>query len=345
MLFKKKRNLVIIRVDGNHMLGLGHVVRELNLARQLKKVLDANITFLFRDNSIVSSLLKNHGFQVIPLGNKESFKQELRRYRDAALVIVDTPLFLSRQLNAIKKYTKKLVHITDARCASGSSDLTIMPNLIGSRVREIRSKKIFTGKQYIMLNEKFVDYRKKYKACRDVRNIVICFGGSDPKDITKRIVNFLHKNSKSFFSPKITVIIGPAYRNTKNLIGSFGNNIKFRFKQATCNIARELFNADIAIVSGGTLMYEASAIGVPSLIICQNRAQMKEADFFHKQGALINLGLSNTLSKTFFLQQLNDIATNALSRKKLSTIARKSIDPYGIRRITKTIYKLITMQH
>ena len=119
-----------------------------------------------------------------------------------------------------------------------------------------------------------------------VKNVLLTFGGVDPNDFTlktlKSISDYCFKNDII-----ITVILGQGYHNISSIEDAFPDikiviNTKF--------ISNYIQNADIIFSSAGRTTFEAASLGIPTIVLCQNRREITH--FFAQQSnGFINLGL------------------------------------------------------
>jgi spore coat polysaccharide biosynthesis predicted glycosyltransferase SpsG len=84
-------------------------------------------------------------------------------------------------------------------------------------------------------------------------------------------------------------------------------------------------------------MYEACALGVPSVVICQNEEQKREAAIFAGQHAVLNLGSAADVSDNIIINAVEKVCCDIDLRKKLSRNAKEMVPRTGVQRATTTI--------
>ena len=84
-------------------------------------------------------------------------------------------------------------------------------------------------------------------------------------------------------------------------------------------------------------MYEASILGIPSIIICQNREQVLEANFLAKKCAVVNLGIYSKVSLNRFKTILANLITNYRKRSLLNRRAKDMVNKNGVNLVTRAI--------
>ena len=121
------------------------------------------------------------------------------------------------------------------------------------------------------MRDEFLTLNKQKKRLRSkIENILLIFGGSDPANLTSKVLSKLYKNDKL----TLDVVIGPKYNH------SIIDEISNKFTGENLNIYREpenigemMFNNDSVITSPGMSMFEAIFVGTPVLSIFQNSLQ------------------------------------------------------------------------
>ena len=84
-------------------------------------------------------------------------------------------------------------------------------------------------------------------------------------------------------------------------------------------------------------MYEACALGIPSLVISQNETQNDEASLFKKAGAIIHLGLNETVSDDEILNNFRELMIDSSLREAISASGPKLISVNGSERIVSDL--------
>lgn len=115
------------------------------------------------------------------------------------------------------------------------------------------------------------------------------------------------------------------------------HNKNYLLYKAVSNLAKILWWSDLAIISGGTLMYEACILGTPTITICQN--QNKESEFFAQNNAVINLRIFNNINKNTIPKAILELISDYKRRKQLSKNAKQLMPLKGTSRIADITLK------
>ena len=331
---------ILFRVEATKELGLGHLTRCLALADKFMELNeDVDITFITSSN-LVCEIANRNGFKVIHLPLHDNVAGELNYYKsklNKAICVTDIPNIHESYLKALKKNNCLVVSLDDeSDTVFYYSDILIKPN-INPNVSHFYSSdtQYYEGAKYVILKKDFEKYAKKMKIGNEYpKSLFLCFGGSDNNNITLKIVNVVKKTNLNS-----TVVIGSLYPYQDELLKSIEGYDNVDIKIDVNNIGKFIYSADLAIISGGTLLYETSALGTPSIVICQNQDQNDESKFFAKNKAAINLGLFDRIGEGVIKNTILELISDCNTRKLLNKNATKLIDTNGADRIVQIILK------
>lgn len=175
-------------------------------------------------------------------------------------------------------------------------------------------------------------------------NVLICFGGSDPKNCTGIVLEFLRQGlERGIVLEKfcVHVVIGPLFEHgeaIKGLAKSFPCPIKLHgplLPKDLCELAKSM---DFSVTTGGGTMYEFCAIGLPCMVVPILDKMAANAAPLAKQGAIIATDRIDFVSADSFLRSFNNLVGADL-RNKLSRIGPQVIDGSGAKRIASRLVK------
>jgi len=134
-------------------------------------------------------------------------------------------------------------------------------------------------------------------------------------------------------------VIGFGYRwlpELKKLISSF-NSGRISLVVSTRRISKYMSRADLAVTSGGRTVLELAAIGVPTLVICQNRRETYHK-FASAENGIVNLGLFKEVGNTEIEQALFRLIDDPALRVTM----RKRTQQHDLRKGKSRVVKAIT---
>ena len=296
MAFKTQKK-IIIRFDSGNENGIGHAKRCLKIANKLRK--RNHVILCCNKETLKVSQLK--GFKIILKKQKETeenfLKSITKNLSNAKIVIDKLYKYKSQLIKKITQNNNRLVLIQNYNSAINKETTVIQPsehspiNLI-SKIKK-KTKKLFYGKNYIILDKKFRKKPTKGKY------LAINFGGSDPKKITLKIVKLLNKIN---FKIKTFVLVGPLNDGIRMIkkINRLKNLHIMKFEP------EKLFNSNMVICSFGIMSYELIHNKIFSLNISHSTKHSKAANLFEKKYSLSkNLGVYDTLKSDDFNKKIH----------------------------------------
>ena len=249
---------LFIRADGNPQIGLGHLVRCTALAHMLKE--DFEITFICRDipDAIVHELIDS-GFDCTKIKEETEFFGRINTY---SIVVLDGYLFDTEYQRQIKAKGTMLVCIDDLHNNEFVADLIInhTPGIIPMDYKAQPYTQFALGIEYALLRPAFLEQAKKKRSIVSIQTVLICFGGSDPKNLTQEVLQSVIEFPQL---KKIFVVTGSAYFLTdsfKKLVAS-DTRIDHRHSLKEQQMIDIMLVSDLAIVPASGILFEVLAVG------------------------------------------------------------------------------------
>ena len=162
------------------------------------------------------------------------------------------------------------------------------------------------GPRYAVLRPEFTTGRYRVKQDPD-RGVLILFGGTDPANLTGLAEHAV--------------------------LASGANMVKIR-PGDDISVAAEMHDADLLITSGGRTVFEAAAVGIPTIVMCQN---VRETTHTHLGVGNINLGLGRMVEPDRLRYVVEQTLGDYELRRDMSVEASRSIDGQGASRVRRII--------
>lgn len=247
-----------IRTDGGSTIGLGHLVRCIALAQMLKENFDIHFICKEVPDNIEAEIHKC-GFLLNKIQEEESFF-ELLSGRE--FVILDHYGLGSDYQQIIKKNGSKLICIDDLHDRQFFADL-IINHAPGVEVGNYHAQpytRIALGLEYALLRPSFLEAAKHSRNIGQIETVLICFGGSDPNNLTQSTLETVMKLNQFH---KIIVITGTAYNFQEHLetFNNFSKVVEYHHAIGEQQMAKLMLKADVAIVPASGIMLEALSTG------------------------------------------------------------------------------------
>ncbi|RME97647.1 MAG: UDP-2,4-diacetamido-2,4,6-trideoxy-beta-L-altropyranose hydrolase, partial [Chloroflexi bacterium] len=299
-------NPLIIRADANTQMGTGHVMRCIALAQAWQdKGGEVCFVSAFELPAIETRLI-NEGFNIIFLnvepGSRSDAEQTAHHSHklNGEWVVVDGYHFDGDYQKAIKDAGLKLLSIDDYGHASHyHANIVLNQNIYATEAlytnRESDTR-LLLGSEYVLLRREFWRWRGWQREIPDVASkILVTLGGSDPNNVTLKIIQAL--NYISTITLDIVVVVGGSNPHQASLQNTANKSRhKIRLVHNVTNMPELMAWADIAISAGGSTCWELAFMGLPNLIVILADNQRFIAEKLSQMGIAVNLGWHTNLS-------------------------------------------------
>lgn len=318
---------LLVRVDATHEIGLAHAVRTGRLVGSLST--QPEITVAGHD----TALLRPHFGGAHYTGIDEFVRAGTRP--DAYLV--DCPVL---DLNFCLKRadgTAIPVIVVDDYGGRIDADLVINGTVLDDYHRYSGlsdGAQLFCGADYALIDPVFAN--TPWRGPGEGKALTIVAGGGN------RAADWVHELVD--YEPELktlgptNLIVGQAFPEFEKLISrAEGSSITlFKGINAT-EMAALLSNASVALVTGGMIVYEALAVGVPTIVFPQETNLVKEAEWFAQQNCIRNLGYDGGMQMTLVSKTIRHLIDNPAMAVTCSQNARATIDGRGMERAASAI--------
>ena len=326
-----KKRKILVRVDGSNLIGLGHVYNMLTVLERFKK--DDIMIVMRTSKNLGIEKFKKEKFNVKCFTKKDELKNIIEKF-SPDLIFNDILNTTVSYMKFLKKFNALLINFEDLGKGREYANLVFNPIYYSSS-----SKKEFFGHRYACVRSEFRKGKKK-RIYKNVKKIVITFGGTDPTNKTKNMIKII-KDFK-LNDIQFNFILGLGYSNKKEIknIAKKMNaeGYKINIIEKIDNISKHIKDCDFAITSNGRTVFELAAMEIPMISIAVNQRE-KQHSFvrYSKSGYHID-SPSNIESKKilFNFNKMKDVK----NRKRFVGNMKKTDLLHGIDRVTEKINKL-----
>ncbi|MFQ5736265.1 MAG: PseG/SpsG family protein [Thermodesulfobacteriota bacterium] len=314
--------------EGGASIGMGHLARCVNLARELE-MRGIRSGFLVNKDAAAAGRLSQEGLDYLYCALDDMGGVDLTR----ATVVIDTKRDVSAQVSALKKAGRQVITIENLS-AVADSDAVVIPSPVfaGTQVRG----KVFAGAEYVIMGKGFIEARKGLKRRRYTRplKVLVTMGGADPNNLTGFVVDVL----KDVRDIEVTVVIGPACRSHKRLENlTRGMATPFTFVTGVTDLAPYMRQAHVAFTAVGTTVYELAYMGVPSVIIANYESDRDYLRVFEALGISESLGFYRDVRGRDIVEAVRTFLKDPSICRAMSGCALEMTDGQGAARIADLI--------
>lgn len=290
------RKKIMIRVDGYREIGMGHVYRGLQLIDLLT---DSEVFFVLKSKSGIGiQKIKDSFYPYIVIENDNEIPDMIKEYQVDIVIndILDTTVEYMRM---VKNCGVRVINFEDLGEGAYIADAVV--NDLYEKENE--EPNFFWGSDYYLIRNEFLMERAK-EFSDEVKEIIVLFGGTDPSNLTERVVSVLKDVLTVKNTIHCTVILGLGYGRTNNLTEQLtGWEEKFTVVKDVKMMTDYMKKADLAVSAQGRTMLELASMGVPTVLIAEHERESR-----HKFGGLengfLNMGVGTQLEFQTLYQTL-----------------------------------------
>ena len=346
--------IAVFRVDGSNRIGTGHIFRCLSLAIAFERR-NVQPLFLTKDHEPrIQALIEQRHFPIQTihhtLGVEEdaSLTVSFLNRKNATFLITDVahlenisgPENYEHYCMQVLANTQTFsISLDDLFLSDLPFDIRIIP-YCGARERNYQTKgktKLLLGPAYFIFQDDFVQApRKERVPRRQVTNILVTMGGSDPHNMTVRVVESLMAITKRPLLD-MRVVIGPGFsshleREILDKLYFFGGKYKI-ISGAAGIMERLMLWADLVITAGGLTKYEAAVTGTPSVVIAPFDREVEMCRTFADAGASLCFNLRKINIERDLPAIVEMMLDNYELRREMSRKGKELVDGKGVERI------------
>lgn len=174
------------------------------------------------------------------------------------------------------------------------------------------------GVDYAVLRPEFTGL-PPFEVKEEARDVLISFGGEDPKDLGPTVQQYFVGSQLN-----TTWLFPPANQLTVN------------------HMAASMMAHDLLITSAGRTLYEAAAVGIPTIAIAANQREARHLHLGPMYGN-VYMGLAEEAlaDATTVPRTVSSVLGSLSLRKEMSERSRKMVDGRGLERIVRIVEGLL----
>ncbi len=192
-----------------------------------------------------------------------------------------------------------------------------------------RADTVLAGYDYVPIAAAVRRRRTELDTARDGRRrVVVCFGGSDPSDVTGRLVGSLAE-----LDADVEVIVGPSYRG-------FTDDWPIVAVRDPVDLVERLATADLIVLGAGTMKFDVACLGRAAVLLVVADDQVPVGPAFAATGAARFLGDGRTIESAVVVSAVEELLADPAARAALGRRAAEVVDGLGGERIATVLERL-----
>lgn len=333
---------VLLRADGGHATGVGHLARVAGIGQALRDAGHRPVLLLGGELDLVGAWCAAHQVDAA-LGMWDAAQvRATATATGAAAVLIDGQLLVRNLGSAFLGDAALATFIVDDLGGVDLPVAAIINHNVGADALAAtypRAHQRLLGRSYLILRRDILRHGRGACAPRagGRLRVLVTFGGSDPVGATGRILAALPATP----SLDITVLCGPAFRDQATLqreavrLLAMGHDLEV--VHGTATPGDYVVRADLAICAAGGTLGELAYLGCPALAFAIVPDQEATARAQAAAGLIAGGDRLTTLGDEPLRQQLAAFLADDVGRARVREAALASADGYGAARIVATL--------
>ena len=308
-----RKQVTGIRTDANEEIGMGHIMRCITIARELRK-LGRKVIFFTADH-YGRGLLEQAGMEYRCLetswkdmeGETDRLREELER-ADCGNLLVDSYHVTKKYFDKIRDICK-IIYIDD--CFEDIYPVDMVINYNAYHVR-FPYEEVYKGKARLLLGTEYVPLREEFQkefrekcqgakilewengerecACREEGcEVLLSSGGGDVCDALWSILSGL-EGEETLREIVFHVVVGRFHPNKKKLEELAATNGNIKLHDHVDNMAELMGRCDMAVSAAGTMLFELCAMRIPTIFFVSADNQQYDSEFFGQEERMLFAG-------------------------------------------------------
>lgn len=261
ILLKRK---ILVRIDSSKIIGMGHVYNMLTILNHFRN--DEILIVMQKNLNLGIKKFKDHLFDVTLFSSMEEFEKIIKKFQP--------DIIFNDILNTDKNYMRRIVsnyrlivNFEDMGQGRQFADLVFNPIF---NIKKPISNEFFGG-NYACVRDEFRLFTNSIIQ-KNVKKVVISFGGTDQKNLTGKTIDIIRKNN--FKNIEFIVILGYGFSHTEKvkqkIIKLNKQDFQFILVEKSDFLAQYVRDVDFAIVSNGRTVFEFASMKIPLVSVSVN---------------------------------------------------------------------------
>ena len=192
-----------------------------------------------------------------------------------------------------------------------------------------------------MLRREFrvVDLRRETPP--KARHLLVSFGGADPTGMTGRTIGALRLLPDGLRRDiDVRIVVGAANANARQIEAQLARRdlgVRVTVEHAVTNMAAPIAWADLAIVSGGSTVWELARLGCPALVVETVPSEERLVAGLRKVDLFGHLGPASRLDESTMALEIAAKVDDHAWRAEMSTRGMRLVDGQGSLRVVRAL--------
>ena len=244
--------MIVIHARGNEKIGIGNLARCYELVKFLAK--EHEVRAIFECDEKLFSRFSQNAFRSESL---EHSKELIARLKPK--IYINDLLDANKSLSDFVRGTgaQKIVSFNTLEYGF-EPDVLIIADEFNYPAPHGKFK-VFRSFNYYIVGEDVLKNRTKFIPKKQLENVLLSFGGSDPAMFSEYFADVIKENDKHHY----TLVLGPTMSEERKIRIKSVKKTNLDFIDSPADLIELLKKHDILLTLGGMSGYEAMTLGVP----------------------------------------------------------------------------------
>ena len=332
---------IVFRCDSSLDIGLGHVVRCLAVAKELR---GGNHIIFATSEDNTNSYIKDNDFEIFIKKidePEEVFLDRVNSILKPDVIVIDKKYPYSAECLKDLKLNKTKIVMLDNVCEGlSASDEVIFPaahldhKLLEKYLPPGQIEHVKTGPGYVILRDEIWTIKNQINHyLHTPPNIVVTTGGTDPEGVLLKLIPWLNEMD---LAANILVLVGQAFKFKDELEHRIGN-LPDNFRVMPYS-PQELVKGDIAICTFGVSIYEMIYLQIPTICISHNVENAQGARILKERyGVIEDMDYVKDVNQQSLYVAITRLLTDERYYRDMVERCGNLIDGKGAKRVAQVI--------
>lgn len=339
------KQIIGIRVDANEEIATGHVMRCITIAKQLAAA--ACRVIFYTADEYAGELLSQTGMEYVCLHTSwDKPEEEIPLLREelkkagCKKLLVDSYQVTERYFDGLRDICR-LIYIDD--CFEGIYPVDMVINYNAYHVR-FPYEEAYAGKARLLLGTAYVPLREEFagSAVNADGHVLLSSGGGDLCNALEGILRAAVRDDE-LQNVIFHTVVGGFNRNVQELERLAEEHSNIRLHHRVEHMAQLMGECTAAVSAAGTMLFELSAMQVPTVFFVSADNQQYDSEFFAKEERMLFAGdIREDRERCLeeICRQLKQLLRDEAMRERMKRKLHEVTDGQGARRIAAEIMGL-----
>jgi UDP-2,4-diacetamido-2,4,6-trideoxy-beta-L-altropyranose hydrolase len=318
---------LVVRCDADERIGLGHATRALTLAEALSARLGVEPLLVARESPILERFVAERGVRTRRV-EEDGYALDavLAALSPRAILVTDSYELTHDALDAVAAAGARHVVIDDfAELESWPCDVVVNPNLGAAADRYRGPRRVLVGPRYALMRQEIAQRNGGRRSHGHSRRVVVSLGGGDWGVAGHALLEGLADAVDE--STHVRVTTTAACPEPLEAV-------------APETLAEHLAWADLGVIGGGVVKYEAACLGLPALLIAVVPHQAEVAPLYARAGAARYLGELWRVEPKSVADAIHNLLDSPATLRRMSAAATALVDGRGADRVADAVLQV-----